>query len=60
MSRLSPTASSTPALFHASDDFGPNTTESVAMCYVGLGLTWRYGGPACGDCQCAESACSCQ
>jgi hypothetical protein len=30
-------------LFKASDDFGPNTTASVAAYYLGLGLTWRYG-----------------
>lgn len=30
-------------LFNASDDFGPNTTASVAVYYLGMGLTWRYG-----------------
>ncbi len=30
-------------LFKASDDFGPNTSVSVAAYYIGTGLTWRYG-----------------
>ncbi len=29
-------------LFKAEDDFGP-TQASVAVYYIGLGLTWRYG-----------------
>lgn len=32
-------------LFKASDDFGPNTSVSVAAYYIGTGLTWRYGAP---------------
>jgi long-chain fatty acid transport protein len=34
-------------LFHATDQFGPHTQASVAVYYVGMGLTWRYGAPAC-------------
>jgi long-chain fatty acid transport protein len=33
-------------LFKADDQFGPNTRASVAMYYLGLGLTWRFGAPA--------------
>jgi hypothetical protein len=29
-------------LFHANDQFG-NTEASVAVYYIGMGLTWRYG-----------------
>ncbi|HYW80056.1 MAG TPA: hypothetical protein VE890_10795, partial [Thermoguttaceae bacterium] len=32
-------------LFNAADQFGPHTTASVALYYLGLGLTWRYGEP---------------
>jgi long-chain fatty acid transport protein len=46
-------------MFKASDNFGPNTTASLAVYYAGLGLTWRFGaaaprpcdlGAACGKC----------
>ncbi len=40
-------------LFKASDEFGPNTSSSVAVYYIGLGLTWRFGA-ACGCQQGAE------
>ena len=30
-------------LFNASDMFGTHTEASVAIYYVGMGLTWRYG-----------------
>jgi long-chain fatty acid transport protein len=42
-------------LLSATDQFG-NFQASVAMYYVGLGLTWRYG--ACGG-HCADSAETC-
>jgi long-chain fatty acid transport protein len=42
-------------LFRATDDFGPNTSASVAAYYVGLGLTWRYGDVACCPCDIAGS-----
>ena len=42
-------------LFKASDDFGPNTSASVAAYYLGLGLTWRYGAPVCRECDDASS-----
>jgi hypothetical protein len=32
-------------LLPASDEFGAHTTASVAVYYLGLGLTWRYGAP---------------
>lgn len=44
-------------LFKASDDFGPNTTASVAAYYVGLGLTWRFGAPVCGNSGCEDPVC---
>ena len=31
-------------LFKASDQFGPNTEATVAVWYIGTGLTWRFGG----------------
>jgi long-chain fatty acid transport protein len=31
-------------LFKATGDFGPHTEASLAMYYVGLGLTWRFDG----------------
>jgi long-chain fatty acid transport protein len=34
-------------MLNATDDFGPNTKASVALYYVGMGLTWRFG-----PCQC--------
>ena len=34
-------------LFPASDQFGAHTDASVAMYYLGMGLTWRYGRPCC-------------
>ena len=34
-------------LFNATDQFGPNTRASVALYYLGLGLTWRIGAAAC-------------
>ena len=30
-------------LFNAHDEFGDHTQASVAVYYVGMGLTWRYG-----------------
>jgi len=30
-------------LFKGTDNFGPDTTASLAMYYVGLGLTWKFG-----------------
>jgi hypothetical protein len=32
-------------LFNATDEFGPHTQTSVAIYYVGMGMTWRYGDP---------------
>jgi hypothetical protein len=32
----------------------------VAVYYLGMGLTWRFGGAACRNGECGESACSCQ
>ena len=40
-------------LFKASDEFGPNTSASVAAYYLGVGLTWRFSAP---HCQCGDSA----
>jgi long-chain fatty acid transport protein len=37
-------------LFKGHDNFGPDTQASLALYYVGLGMTWRYGDttkPAC-------------
>lgn len=34
-------------LLHASDQFGDHTQASVALYYLGLGLTWRYGNCPC-------------
>jgi long-chain fatty acid transport protein len=42
-------------LFKATDDFGPNTTASVAAYYLGLGMTWRYGAPVCHECERVET-----
>jgi hypothetical protein len=36
-------------LFPASDSFGTHTQASVAIYYIGMGLTWRYG--ACVPCE---------
>ena len=44
-------------LFNASDEFGPNTSVSVAAYYLGLGLTWRFGAAACRPCGCAATGC---
>lgn len=30
-------------LFKGDDEFGTNTRASLAMYYIGMGLTWRYG-----------------
>jgi long-chain fatty acid transport protein len=30
-------------LFQGSDNFGPHTTASLAMYYLGAGFTWRFG-----------------
>lgn len=38
----------------ASDQFGENTEASVALYYIGMGLTWRYGACANRDCCCVE------
>jgi hypothetical protein len=32
-------------MFNATDQFGPHTQASVAIYYVGMGMTWRYGDP---------------
>ena len=32
-------------LFNATDQFGPHTQTSLALYYVGMGMTWRYGDP---------------
>jgi len=42
-------------LFKASDEFGPNTSASVAAYYIGMGLTWRFGA----HCQVADCAAAC-
>ena len=34
-------------LFNATDQFGAGTQASVAIYYVGMGMTWRYGDPRC-------------
>jgi len=34
-------------LLKASDEFGPNTSASVAAYYIGMGLTWRFGDSKC-------------
>jgi long-chain fatty acid transport protein len=34
-------------LFPASDEFGAHTSATVALYYLGMGLTWRYGATAC-------------
>ena len=47
-------------LLKGEDAFGPDTTASLAVYYVGLGLTWKFdqccphvdcGTPACGECE---------
>jgi hypothetical protein len=40
-------------LFNAADEFGPHTSASVAVYYLGMGLTWRYGASAscCRGCE---------
>jgi long-chain fatty acid transport protein len=30
-------------MFKSRDDFGPESQASVALYYIGMGLTWRYG-----------------
>jgi len=49
-------------LFPASDQFGAHTTASVAAYYLGMGLTWRHGAPACchgdGDCCSGQASAS--
>lgn len=30
-------------MFKASDNFGPDTQASLALYYVGMGMTWRFG-----------------
>jgi hypothetical protein len=44
------------ALFKASDDFRPHASVSVAVCYLGLGLTWRYGDAARRECDSIAAA----
>jgi long-chain fatty acid transport protein len=34
-------------LFGASDDFGAHSSTSLAIYYLGMGLTWRYGAATC-------------
>jgi long-chain fatty acid transport protein len=37
-----------------SDQFGDNTEASVALYYLGMGLTWRYGACPSRECCCIE------
>ncbi len=46
------------AIFQASDDFGPHTSASVAVHYLGLGLTWREVAAACRECDSVAAAAS--
>lgn len=41
-------------MFPASDTFGEHTSASVAVYYLGMGLTWRFGVPVCSECTGAE------
>ena len=50
-------------LFKGTDSFGPHTTASMAMYYVGTGLTWKFGDCCPRPCDfgasCCNSDCGC-
>lgn len=44
-------------LFKGTENFGPDTTASLALYYVGLGLTWKFGDCSPRPCNCAPMPC---
>ena len=46
-------------LFKNTESFGPDTTASLAIYYVGLGMTWKFGECSPRPCDYASQCCNC-
>jgi long-chain fatty acid transport protein len=46
-------------MFNANESFGPDTSASLALYYLGLGLTWKFGNCCPRPCDVSTQCCNC-
>ena len=46
-------------MFNATGSFGPDTSTSLALYYLGLGLTWKFGDGCSRPCDLGAPCCTC-